>query len=374
MGLIIILFTSVIFGIVPMLIYAGFLWWLDRWEKEPLPLMAAAFVWGFIPSAILALIAQLILDIPTSALFYHNEVAYSFVSGSIIAPVTEESIKAFAVLLVFIFFSREFDSLLDGIIYGSLAGFGFAAIENILYFVSFGSDPFSLGCLVFMRAFLFGLNHAFFTSLTGLGFAAIENILYFVSFGSDAGSLACLIFMRAFLFGLNHAFFTSLTGLGFAAARYQKNILLKILFPLIGLGGAIFAHGLHNGLVTFGFIGLPFAILADWFGVAGVFVVALFSLYHEAGWIKKYLAEEVGLGNLTAGQAAIIGSFRGRIGANVAALGGGMGQWWRARRFYQQCAELAYKKHQFAKMGDEGGNRAIIEKLRGEVRQLSGQV
>lgn len=329
MGLLITIFFAVIFGIVPMLIYAGFLWWLDRWEKEPLPLLAAAFLWGFIPSAILALIAQVLLDIPTSALFYYDEVAYSLVSGSIIAPVTEEGIKAFAVLLVFIFFYREFDSLLDGIIYGSLAGFGFAAIENILYFVSFGSD---------------------------------------------AGSLFCLIFMRAFLFGLNHAFFTSLTGLGFAAARFQKNILLKILFPLIGLGGAIFTHGLHNGLVTFGLIGLPFAILADWFGVVGVFVVALLSLYHEASWIKKYLSEEVELGNLTAAQAALVSSFRGRIGANVAALGGGVGRWWRARRFYQQCAELAYKKHQFEKMGDEGGNRAIIEKLRREVRLLSGQV
>ncbi len=330
MGLIITVFLAIIFGIVPMLVYAGFLWWLDRWEKEPLPLLAAAFLWGFIPSALFALIAQLILDIPTSALFYYNEVAYSLVSASIIAPITEEAIKGFAVLLIFIFFSREFDSLLDGILYGSLAGFGFAAIENILYFVSFGSDLASLGCLVFMRAFLFGLNHAFFTSLTGLGFAA---------------------------------------------ARYQKNILLKILFPLLGLAGAMFAHGLHNGLVTFGIIGLPFAVLADWFGVLGVFVVALVSLYHEAGWIKKYLAEEVQLGNITAAQAAVAGSFTGRIGTRFTALtDGGVEKWWRSGRFYQQCAELAYKKHQLVRMGDEGGNRAIIEKLRGEVRQLSAQV
>jgi RsiW-degrading membrane proteinase PrsW (M82 family) len=330
MGLIITLFIAVIFGIVPMLIYAGFLWWLDRWEKEPLPLLGAAFLWGFIPSAIFALIAQIILDIPTTALFYYNEIAYSLVSASIIAPLTEESVKAFAVLLIFIFFYREFDSMLDGIIYGSLAGFGFAAIENILYFLSFGSD---------------------------------------------AGSLGCLIFMRAFLFGLNHAFFTSLTGLGFAFARYQKNILLKILFPLLGLAGAMFAHGLHNGLVTFGLIGLPFAVLADWFGVIGVFVVALVSLYHEAGWIKKHLAEEVQLGNMTAAQAAVAGSFGGRIGAGFSALSSGsVGKWWRSGRFYQQCAELAYKKHQLERMGEERGNTAIIERLRREVRALSTQV
>ena len=330
MNILIILFISIVMGVVPMLIYAGFLWWLDRWEKEPLHLLAAAFIWGFIPSAIIALISQIILDIPTTVVFGEHSLGYDLFSGSIIAPVTEEGVKALAVLLIFIFFYREFDSLLDGIIYGSLAGFGFAAIENILYFVSFGSE--------------------------------------------DPGALGCLIFMRAFLFGLNHAFFTSLTGLGFAAARYQRNLLLKLLFPLLGLAAAIAAHGLHNGLVTFGIIGLPFAVLADWFGVAGVFVVALFSLYHESKWIKQYLAEEVEMGTLTAGQASTVGSFGGRIATNFSSLGGGLGRWWRTRRFYQQCAELAYKKHQLTKMGNEGGNQAIIEKLRGEVRGLSGQV
>jgi len=330
MNIIIILFISIVMGVVPMLIYAGFLWWLDRWEKEPLHLLAAAFIWGFVPSAIIALISQIVLDVPTTVVFGEHTLGYELFSGSIIAPITEEGVKALAVLMIFVFFYREFDSLLDGIIYGSLAGFGFAAIENILYFVSFGSE--------------------------------------------DPSSLGCLIFMRSFLFGLNHAFFTSLTGLGFAAARYQKNILLKLLFPVLGFAAAVMAHGLHNGLVSFGLIGLPFAVLADWFGVLGVLVVALFSLYNESKWIKQYLTEEVEMGTLTAGQASTVGSFGGRIATNFSSLGGGLGLWWRTRRFYQQCSELAYKKHQLAKMGNEGGNQAIIEKLRGEVRGLSNQV
>lgn len=325
----VILFVSVVMGIVPMLIYAGFLWWLDRWEKEPLHLLVAAFVWGFIPSAIIALILQLILDIPISSFFETNSLAYDLVSAGIVAPVTEEIIKAVAVLLIFVFFYREFDSLLDGIIYGSLAGFGFAAIENILYFVSFGED---------------------------------------------VGTLGILIFMRAFLFGLNHAFFTSLTGMGFAAARYQKNIFLKLLLPLIGLMCAIAAHSLHNSLVSFGLIGFPFAVVADWLGVLGVLMVALVSLYHEASWINKYLAEEVQLGTLTAKQAATVASFGGRISNNFSSLGSGVGQWWRTRHFYQQCSELAYKKHQLAKMGNEGGTQPIIDKLRAEVRGLSAQI
>lgn len=328
--MILIVLVSIVMGIVPMLIYATCLWWLDRWEKEPLHLMTAAFLWGFIPSAVIALIAQIILGFPAAAVFGEHSLGYELFSGSIIAPITEELVKGFAVLVIFIFFYREFDSALDGIIYGSLAGFGFAAIENVLYFVGGGyEDPSSLGCLIFMRAFLFGLNHAFFTSLTGIGFAM---------------------------------------------ARYQNNIGLKLLLPLIGLIAAMFAHGLHNGLATFGIIGIPFAVVADWLGVLGVLIIALVSLFHEAGWIEKYLTEEVQLGTISAQQAATVGSFTGRIGSNFSSLAGGPVNWWRTRRFYQQCSELAFKKHQLEKMGNEGGNQAIVEKLRDEVRGLSGQV
>lgn len=326
-SIVLVLLISIVFGIVPMLIYAGILWWLDRWEKEPLPLLGAVFLWGFVPSACFALLTQLILDIPVQYLFtelYYNPTGATLVGASLIAPLTEEFIKGFAVLFVFLLFRREFDSLLDGIIYGSLVGFGFAAIENILYFVSAGS-----------------------------------------------GQLGCLIFMRAFLFGLNHALFTSLTGIGFALARYRRSWALKIALPLLGLIAAMVAHGLHNLLVSVSPLGFPFAVLADWMGAVGVLLVAIVSLIHEARWIKKYLADEVRRGTLSAAQAATASSFSGRILASWGAVGGGLGRWHKNRKFYKECAELAYKKHQFEKMGEEGRNSQIIAKLRREVAELS---
>lgn len=328
--MLLIVLVSMVMGIAPMLAYALFIWWLDRWEKEPLPLLGAAFVWGFLPSALIALISQLILDVPTAIIFGQHSLGYELFSGSIIAPVTEEVIKGFAVLMIFVFFYREFDSALDGIVYGSLAGFGFAAIENILYFISYGSE--------------------------------------------DASSLGCLIFLRAFAFGLNHAFFTSLTGIGFAWARYQRNLLLKLLLPVLGLGAAIFAHGIHNAFATFGLFGLPFAFIADWMGIVGVAVVALISLYHEAGWIKHYLIEEVENGVLTRNQAATAASFGGRIAAETTAFFKGPSLWWRTRQFYQRCAELAYKKHQLKRMGDEGGNSSLIQSLRNTIQSNSPQI
>jgi len=320
---------SIVMGILPMFLYAIFIWWLDRWEKEPLHLMGAAFLWGFIPSAIFALIAQVILNIPVAAVIGEDNLAFEIYSGSIIAPLTEEGIKGFAVFLIFIFFYKEFDSVMDGIVYGSLVGFGFAAIENILYFLS-----------------------------------ASENGL---------GALGCLIFLRAFLFGLNHAFFTSLTGIGFAIARYRRNVLLKLLFPIIGLSAAMAMHAIHNGFATFGLFGLPFAFVSDWFGILGVAILALISLYNEGKWLKQYLTDEVGLGTLTVQQAETASSFF-RFGADFFSFFVNPISWWRLSDFHHKCAELAYKKHQMAKMGNEFGNRSEIEKLRVMVSELSKQV
>jgi hypothetical protein len=42
-------------------------------------------------------------------------------------------------------------------------------------------------------------------------------------------------------------------------------------------------------------------------------------------------------------------------------------------RFYQVCGELAHKKEQLAKVGDENGNTKIIENLRAELVRLAPQ-
>jgi hypothetical protein len=40
-------------------------------------------------------------------------------------------------------------------------------------------------------------------------------------------------------------------------------------------------------------------------------------------------------------------------------------------RFYQVCGELAHKKQQLLKVGDESGNNAIVQRYRAELAQLA---
>lgn len=329
-----ILLISVVAGIVPMVIYAFILYWFDRYEKEPLGLLLASFLWGFIPAALFALITQVIFDLPLSVFFAQGALAYELVSASIIAPVTEEFIKGAAVLLIAILARREFDTIFDGVLYGSLVGFGFAAIENILYFATIGYE-------------------------------------------AGLGSLFFIIFMRAILFGLNHAFFTSLTGMGLAVARLSRSAATKIAAPLLGLSAAIVAHGIHNAGATMaaatGFA-LLLAILADWTGVLFVLVVIIVSIRRERKWLLTQLRDEVQLGTLTHSQYAVVTSLARRAQVRGRTFTrGDMDTWRKLGRYYRICTELAYKKHQNARAGERGAPTELIAQLRETVEALSRQ-
>ncbi len=323
-------FVAITAGIAPMMVYALIVWWLDRYEKEPWPLLIGVFVWGAAPSIILALIAELVLDIPLHSLIGPG-LAYNLIGSSLIAPLVEEFCKGLAVLAVFILFYRQFDGLLDGVIYGSLVGFGFGAVENVLYFLS---------------------------SLSRGG----------------AGAMFMVIFLRAFLFGLNHAFFTSLTGIGFALARTSRSWPVKLAAPLVGFALAVAAHALHNTGAAFASVtpvGLLVSVASDWIGIVVILVIVLLATLQEQGWVVKYLADEVTSGLITPGQYHAACSYLERAGERTnALLRGDVGQFFRLGRFYQMMTRLAFRKYQLASFGDEGGNRAEVDRWRREVATL----
>jgi RsiW-degrading membrane proteinase PrsW (M82 family) len=53
---------------------------------------------------------------------------------SISAPIVEEGIKAAVLFGLFLFFRREFNGVIDGIVYAGCVGLGFAMTENVLYY------------------------------------------------------------------------------------------------------------------------------------------------------------------------------------------------------------------------------------------------
>jgi protease PrsW len=180
-------------------VLAGYLW-LDRWEPEPSRLLLLAFLWG----ASVAVVASLVLELATSAVLGDGFVL------TVAGPAIEEAAKG-AFLLIMLTGSRrrEFDGVVDGLVYAGFAAVGFAFVEDIGYLTqSFGQGTSTEVATVVLRLVLAPFAHPLFTSMTGLGFG--------LAVGLPAGS----------------------------SRRW--------LYPLAGYVGAVALHALWNGSLLFG--------------------------------------------------------------------------------------------------------------------------
>lgn len=315
---------------IPTLFYVTLVYWVDRYEKEPVWLLAATFLWGALPGIFLAFVFNAVFGLPVYLLVSGSQFADTAVAV-FVAPVVEETVKAFVLLALFFFWRQEIDSPLDGIIYGAMVGLGFAMVENVYYFM----NEFWRGG---MQAW--GIN----------------------------------IFLRSFVFGLNHALFSSMAGLGIALARLSPNPAVKLTTPALGWGTAVFFHFMHNLTISAGNLLVCFTFIFDWGGVWLLLVIILWALAQERRWIKNYLAEEVARGTLTTRQYQLACSGHQRMLFNLEML---FARGWRVNRcaahFFHHCSELAYKKHHQALFADAKSAEAII-RLRRQIYGLGRQL
>lgn len=320
------LLYSVIAAVLPVLLYVGLIYWVDYYEKEPTWLLSAAFLWGAVPAALLALLFNTVLSLPFYYLF--SERSAELVAGGAIAPVVEEVTKGLALFLILIIRRNELDSPLDGVIYGAMVGMGFAMVENILYYTAYFSE-------------------------------------------SGASGWNELVFIRGVIFGLNHALYTALTGFGIALARMSRSWLVRLTAPLLGLAAAMTLHAIHNlsmfnGTTIAFFTGLTFG----WGGVAMTVLIMALALYQERLWMRRYLAEEVDLGTLTADELKIVSSavLRGRHRFRLLVTGN-VGEFRRTGTRLRNLSELAYRKRRYAHFNDVSSLTTIAD-LRQAIAEL----
>jgi RsiW-degrading membrane proteinase PrsW (M82 family) len=110
-------------AIAPTLVILLYIYKKDRYEPEPLHLVA----WVFFLGALTVIPAGLIELLFPEGVF----------SSAVVAPVVEEGLK-FLVVYFAIYHHPEFDEPMDGIVYATAASLGFATIENILYVIDGG--------------------------------------------------------------------------------------------------------------------------------------------------------------------------------------------------------------------------------------------
>jgi RsiW-degrading membrane proteinase PrsW (M82 family) len=325
------LIASGIIGFSTALVFAYVLYWLDRYEKEPLLLLGGVFLWGAVVAAGSAFLINTMLGVGIYV-FTGSGIATDLATGSVIAPLVEETLKGLAVLAVFLVFRSEFDSVLDGIIYAGIAALGFAATENTYYIYSYGFQE------------------------------------------SGWSGLLSLTLIRVILVGWQHPFYTAFIGIGLATARLARNWIVRIIAPLLGWALAVFTHAFHNTLASLlsGIPGMAIGAAFDWTGWLVMFGVILWATWREQRNLKRYLAAEVQAGTISAAHFRTACSGWLQMFARIAAIF--TGRYFKTARFYQACGEYAHKRMQYARMGDEGGDMASLQKLRGELARLAPSV
>lgn len=147
-------------ALLPPLGWAGLVLLLDRRTREPWAPLCASFLWG---AAAAALVAAEVNDVLLATHGLGDAVP------KLLGPAVEEIAKASALIVVLAVWPGELNDPLDGIVYGALAGLGFAATENLGYYTLAalqGGAP-GLTRALWLRGLLQGLNHAAFTATAG---------------------------------------------------------------------------------------------------------------------------------------------------------------------------------------------------------------
>ena len=266
-------------ALVPVaLVVASFLW-IDRWEPEPPRLLLLAFLWGACFAALSALV------INSSAALIADEVlgrgSGDVVGAVAIAPIVEEAVKGAFLVGLLIFRRREFDGIVDGIVYAGLVAAGFAFTENILYFGRAFTEEGPLG---------------------------------------QAGGVFAVLVMRGLLSPFAHPLFTAMTGIGAGIASNSRNPVVRIVAVLIGYAVAVTLHALWNGSASLqggeAFIGVYAFIMVPLF--LAMIAVVLWQRRREQRIVIEQLPGFAQAGWIAPSEIALLSSLAGRRGWRAA--------------------------------------------------------
>lgn len=291
---------SALLGIAPLPVLLAAVLALDRLEPEPRLNLIVAFVWGAGTAVVLAIVLTLAGEAAAAAIGFGQE-AVKNLGAVVMAPLIEEGLKG-AVLLLLLRRRSEIDGLTDGIIYAALSGLGFAAVENIGYYLGAFQE-------------------------------------------SGAGGAAELFVLRGVIDPIGHPVYTAMIGIGVAYAATRRGAGRFAAIPL-GYLAAVFLHGLWNGMATLGsLLGLVAAYVVVLVACAGLIVVTVRERRQLVAKIGYYLPAYGPTGLVSPQDVTMLGSLPARRAGRKWSKSVGYGK---AMADYQQAATELAMLHQRA--------------------------
>jgi RsiW-degrading membrane proteinase PrsW (M82 family) len=297
------LVVGLVLAVLPVFPLVGAFLWLDRYEAEPSSLLVFAFGWG----ATVAAFVSIVLNTSSSAVLQQSG-GDATLAVWVVAPLVEESSKGLGVVAVLLLRRREFDGVVDGIVYAGMVGIGFAFVENILYFG---------------RAFL----------------------------ESGAAGAGVTFVLRGVFSPFAHPLFTMATGIGIGLAVSRRSPVVKVLAPLCGWVAAVMMHSAWNlgSLTSFqGFV-TAYVFLQVPVFLAAV-ALALLARRREGRLIARHLTVYATTGWLTQSEVRMLASLPDRRQArDWASRTMGAGGRRAMRDFQELASELAFLRERMTR-------------------------
>lgn len=288
-------FVGLLLALLPLGLWLPVILALDRMEPEPASTLVLSFLWGAGAAALVAMVLNTLnFVVITDQLVDADDGWYwTAVVG---APIVEEVLKGFVLFGMLWFRRHEINGPTDGIIYASMVGLGFAATENISYFID----------------------------------------------AAEVDQLGFVFLMRAVVAPLLHPLCTAMTGIGVAVAAMSRPGLLRFTAPLIGLAGAIALHSLWNAASSRGPAGLAIVYSLGLIVLVALFVVVRRERRRLVGLILHYLPKYIPTGVVAMVDVQMLSSLKARkIAREWATARGGKSSGTAMREYQQAATELA---------------------------------
>ncbi|MDX6746752.1 PrsW family glutamic-type intramembrane protease [Polaribacter sp. PL03] len=156
-------------AIAPVTILILYIYFKDKYEKEPIGVLTKSFLLGATVSIILTFILGYIASI-FIPLTDPKSVFQQFLKAFFVVALVEEFSK-YIIVRFYAQRNKEFNEPFDGIVYSVMVSMGFAALENVLYTFQYGAAT------GLTRAFTAVPAHATFGILMGflMGKAKFSN-------------------------------------------------------------------------------------------------------------------------------------------------------------------------------------------------------
>ncbi|MDX6280396.1 MAG: protease PrsW [Kribbellaceae bacterium] len=295
---------GLVFAFIPVVPVIALYLWLDRYEPEPAKYILTALCWG----AFVATLAAIFINTQASE-WLHETGSGGSRAAVFVAPPVEEFAKGSIIALLALLRRKEFDGIIDALVYAGMVGVGFAFTENILYY--------------------------------GRLFHQLSQ-----ESGSDAG-LRGTFFLFVFRGGISpfaHPLFTSFTAIGIGIAVRHRSTVVRYLAPIVGYLAAVLAHASWNGGASLsgggGFLTVYLLLMFPIFIAMIIFALVMRS--REGQMIASRLYDYVRFGWLAPQDVPLIATLRGRKALRQNAKRYGPKAAAAAKAFQQNATELAY--------------------------------